>query len=199
MKPLWAALLFALLAGAGCLNACAASVRALYPQSTEITRYRTVSNGVMTCDWNFDCRRGMPLFHMHSQDDLRRTGGWARTGLWVKGARSMIFVLYASTYQHAPDPSTPSIAAWTDFQNAVAARGFVVRQAPRVLPLSMPGDTIEAAFRSGTTYDVVVAGYTGDREIEGVVITENLGAKGRAMVARDLRAQATDAFNRARP
>src|SRR5579864_8204833 len=77
--------------------------RTLYPARAHLTYYPSLSNAQVDCQWGFQCAGddGYPtdsLFHLQTQDELHRIGGWAQDGVVNQRKRLMLFFVFTSHY-----------------------------------------------------------------------------------------------------
>ncbi len=143
-----------------------------YPLGAEISYRPALTNAEMDCLWNFFCEGGVPLFHLTSQDQLRRVAGWAQfAGVHHRGRMAMAFQLFVSRYSAVPDTTgtTWSEVAFLDLTRSIHAQHYRQKSAAReLLPAPQGGGALVAVQRSGDQDLVIMARWTGSLEIEGI-------------------------------
>jgi hypothetical protein len=143
-----------------------------YPLGANISYRPVLTNAEMDCLWNFFCEGDVPLFHLASQDQLHRLGGWAQfAGVQQHGRMTMAFQLFVSQYSTVPDADG---AAWSedaflDLTRTIHAQRY--RSEPRtgrLLPSPAGGGALVAVQHSGSQDLVIMARWAGSLEIEGI-------------------------------
>jgi hypothetical protein len=137
---------------------------ALYPAGAHISFRAHVTNHQLDCLWSFFCDGRLALFHTQTQDQLGRTGGWAEfAGAHLDGGR-MVFALFASTY--APGWSK---RAYEDLTVAIENQGYTPAAGLSTHLSIADGESMAELQPNGSFDLVVMAAWTGDHEIEGLV------------------------------
>ena len=125
----------------------------------------------------------LPNFHLRTQEELNRLGGWAQFAGIQRGDRTvMAFELYVSRY--GPIPHEPgkkgSKRAFLDLKLALRGQGYRLDwHAARLLPRVPDGGATTAVQYLGPQGLVVMACWSGPREIEGIALYDH-----RSPVAR---------------
>lgn len=129
----------------------------LYPARTTIHYFASVTDLEMDCNWGMDCLTGATLFHLTSEYQLGRLGGWEQDGQHG----TSVYLLFASTYDSVADAQNALI----DCRNAMVAREMTV------VPGTV-GSFVEGTTGQGNGRITVLAYVKGASEVEaGVMYT----------------------------
>jgi hypothetical protein len=164
-----------------------------YPAGASISFRPTLSNHQMDCLWGFFCEGGVPLFHLLSEDQLHRVGGWAQfAGLRQRGRIAVAFQLFASQYQAGTDADgTPfSQEAFDDLIRVVHAHGYsVMANQPHLVPAAANGGSIAEVQRWSSNELIVMACWSGTQDVEAIVAVDHGSESVRRNALRDLTLQ----------
>jgi hypothetical protein len=131
----------------------------------------------MDCAWGFVCQDGQPLvhqplFHLRTQDDLHRLGGWAQFASGGVQGHHLLFALLASHYGPSDPESMPwNVQAFSDFRIALTVVGYRdVERVPRLAPKGAVANQSLQVLHSPTMTVLAMSCWTGSIEIEGTAI-----------------------------
>ena len=154
----------------------------------------------MDCMWGFFCEGGLPNFHVRTQDELHRMDGWGQfAGIQQRGRTTMAFDLFVSRYDPVPDETGTlwSERAFLDLQAALHAQGYHLdRRGADLLPAAREGGTLVAVQHVGKQDLVVMASWSGTREIEGIAFYDHRPPAARQTAWASLALQIHLASNR---
>jgi hypothetical protein len=201
LAALLAPLAFVALADGAIARAADAGLpAALYPSDTRLTYQSRVSNAEMDLDWGFVGvgyvghnglqlqPSAISLFHVHTQDDLHRIGGWSQIGVSMRGHHFAEFALFASQYSTASATvgGLWSRQAMLDLQLAAWLHAYrPLAHVPSLLPAGASGRVLALHRRYGHSSVLLVGYQNGAQEVEGMVCTD-LGWADRQVLWRDL-------------
>lgn len=159
----------------------------LYPPGTHITYQPRVSNAEMDCSWGFICdwRTGRclrvcpfstlnSLFHLRTQEQLRRVGGWSQTGTSGGDSQMSQFALYMSQYAAGSNRAgIPwSLQGLLDLQRTAWLHGYEPLARPTgLLPATMSGTVLAMRHHYGNVSVLLLAYDSGTQEVESMVST----------------------------
>lgn len=136
----------------------------LYPAGASIGFRPHVSNHQLDCLWSFYCEGHLALFHTETQDQLERTGGWAEfAGARLDGGR-MGFELFSSIYA-----ANWSKRAYENLIVAIENHGYSPLGGHSLRLSNGNGGSMAELQPNGRSDIVVMACWTGTREVEGLV------------------------------
>lgn len=170
---------------------------AMYPVGAHISYRPAISNSAMDCLWGFFCEGHSPLFHFQTESELKRTGGWGQfAAVRVHGRTAMAFELFASQYGEGDSAGKPwARAAFADFCMAIQSHGYgVSRTHADLLPPGSTGGWTVQLQPSGSSDLIVVAAWTGRREVEAIVLFDHRPAAIRTRVTSLLIHQVREAL-----
>jgi hypothetical protein len=159
----------------------------LYPAGARISYNPSLSNHSMDCMWGFVCEGYVPLFHTVTQDGLQRKAGWDQlASIPQRRGPRIVFWLFASRYAPASDDSAKPWSAWAfeDLHRQINAHGYArLGGSFHLLPPASLGASLAAREQTGGWDLVVMAAWSGDIEVESIVMYPHRSPIRAAVVA----------------
>ena len=170
----------------------------LYPPGAHVTYRPVLANAEMDCMWNSFCEGGIPLFHVATQEQLHRIGGWGQfAAVWHKGQVKTAFELFASSYE-SNGARHWSVQAFADFHAAVAAHGYSIARQQSLLLRVTSGRCLQAVEPGSGSDDkglTVMACWSGNSEVEAIAMYPHHSRPSARTALTDLARQVTAAMS----